>query len=107
MTEYILGNSILTETTKRLLIEYMEDKTVHSTLLITFEELLLHTISRIEINEEKDQILNIMNSEIQDSECKCYVGRISRLVNCLSGFDPLVNIQISDTEQIGNIISVC
>ena len=31
---------------------------------------------------------------------------MSRLINCLSGFDPLVNIQISTTEQIGQIISI-
>ncbi len=29
---------------------------------------------------------------------------MSRLINCLNGFDDLVTIQISDKEQIGNII---
>ena len=36
--------------------------------------------------------------------CKCFTGRISRLINCLSGFDELVNVKISDNEQIGQII---
>ena len=43
---------------------------------------------------------------MQESECKCFTGRISRLVNCLSGYSDKVRIQISETEEIGNIISV-
>jgi small nuclear ribonucleoprotein (snRNP)-like protein len=31
---------------------------------------------------------------------------MSRLINCLNGFDPLVNIQIADNEQIAQIIEV-
>ena len=41
---------------------------------------------------------------MHDSECKCFTGRISRLVNCLNGFTDLVKITISDNQQIGNII---
>jgi hypothetical protein len=39
-----------------------------------------------------------------DSICKCFTGRMSRLVNCLNGFDELVNIKIADNEQISQII---
>ena len=52
------------------------------------------------------EIKAVLNTEMRDAECKCFTGRISRLVNCLSGFDPLVVIQIADNEQIGNVISV-
>ena len=41
---------------------------------------------------------------MNDSVCKCFTGRMSRLINCLNGFDDLVEIKISDKEQIGNII---
>ena len=47
-----------------------------------------------------------MNEEMQDSECKCFTGRISRLVNCLSGYSDKVRIQISENEEINNIISI-
>ena len=47
-----------------------------------------------------------MNEEMHDSECKCFTGRISRLVNCLSGYSDKVRIQISENEEINNIISV-
>ena len=41
-----------------------------------------------------------------DSHCKCFTGRISRLVNCLNGFTDLVKINISNNQQIGNIIII-
>jgi len=49
---------------------------------------------------------NVLNTEMVDAECKCFTGRISRLVNCLNGFDDLVNIKISENEQIGTIIAL-
>jgi hypothetical protein len=41
---------------------------------------------------------------MDDAQCKCFTGRMSRVVNCLNGFSPLVNINIKDSDQIGNII---
>jgi hypothetical protein len=52
------------------------------------------------------EIKQRLNEEMQESECKCFTGRISRLVNCLSGYSDKVRIQISETEEIGNIISI-
>jgi hypothetical protein len=106
LSAYIINNKILTEQSKQLLFEYIEDKTIHSTLLITFEELLLHTMSVINKNEHVDKILKIMNIELDDSLCKCYTGRMSRIINCLNGFSNLVKVQISESEQIGHIISI-
>ena len=65
---------------------------------------MIVVLSRIGANEHKNEIKNILNSEMKDSVCKCFTGRMSRLINCLNGFDDLVTIQISDKEQIGNII---
>ena len=52
------------------------------------------------------EIQKRLNEEMLDSECKCFTGRISRLVNCLSGYSDKVCIQISENEEINNIISV-
>jgi hypothetical protein len=49
----------------------------------------------------------ILNTEITDSECKCFTGRLSRLVNSLNGLDEHIQVHISENEQIGNIIIVC
>ena len=43
---------------------------------------------------------------MQESKCKCFTGRISRLVNCLSGYSDKVEIKISENEEISNIISI-
>ena len=102
----ILSDDILTQQTKEILIDYCNDTNIHSTLNISFKDLLIHTFSRININSNKDEIKRILSLEMTDSLCKCFTGRISRLINCLNGFDDLVNINISDTEQIGQIISL-
>ena len=52
------------------------------------------------------EIQKRLNEEMQESECKCFTGRISRLVNCLSGYSDKVKIQITENEEISNIISV-
>ena len=77
---------------------------MHSIIGITFNELLLNVISLININEHKNEILNVLNIEMEDGECKCFTGRMSRLVNCLNGYDVNVQIKIADNEQIANVI---
>ena len=52
----------------------------------------------------KDEIKKILNNEMRDASCMCFTGRISRLINSLNGFDTEVIINISDSEQISQII---
>jgi Leucine-rich repeat (LRR) protein len=105
-TDLILNDTILTNETKEILMEYKNSKDIYSALNITFEELLLYVFNRIEINEHKNEIKHVLNAEMIDSLCKCFTGRMSRLINCLNGFDSLVNIGIADNEQIAQIIEV-
>ena len=70
----------------------------------TFRELLVNVWNIIRSHKEKDNILTILNDEINDANCKCFTGRMSRLINCLNCFDDRVNITIADNSQIGNII---
>ena len=102
----ILTDDILTQKTKELLIEYSNDIDHHSVLLITFKELLMYVWKLIESNEHKNEIKSVMNSEITDAEHKCFTGRLTRLVNILNGYSPLVEIKISDNYQIANIITL-
>jgi len=104
LNNLIINNVILTESTKNILIEYSGNKDIHVLLNITFEELLLNIYSICLVNENCNEIFKIMNAEMNDSLCKCFTGRITRLVNCLNGFDSKIHINISDNEQIGNII---
>jgi hypothetical protein len=94
---------------KEQLIEYINDDSIHSLLLLTFGEVLWYVLMTINNDfsvEEQEEIKKILNTDMSDALCKCFTGRISRVVNCLSGFSSLVNIQIKDESQIGNIIVI-
>src|SRR3989339_1169288 len=104
LKDLIINNQYLNEHVKRLLFEYMDNKEVHSILNITFEELLVSVYDFIEKNENKEELYKIMNNEISEANCKCFTGRISRLINVLNGYDEHIEIHIADNEQIGNII---
>jgi hypothetical protein len=92
LKEHIINNNIFKEQTKQLLLEYCDDDTIHSILNITFEELLLSVYDFIDKHKNKNELFEIFNTEIFDSQCKCFTGRISRLINIV--------INISDAEQI-------
>lgn len=102
----ILSDPDLEPFTKESLIEYSKDESVHTELNVSFSDLLVLVWNRIMVSPNAEEIKAVLNTEMQDAECKCFTGRISRLVNCLNGFDPLVSVQISDNEQIGAIISL-
>lgn len=98
----------LHQTTKEILTEYIECSDVHTSLNITFKDLFIAVSIEIEtfsIDIQKE-INQRLNEEMQESECKCFTGRICRLVNCLSGYSNKVNIQISESDEISNIISI-
>jgi Leucine-rich repeat (LRR) protein len=101
-----LLNSKMNDKSLRLLLEYTQDDSVHSVLNITFEEALLHVLEYInlELKDNRNDILNILETEILDSECKCFTGRISRLINCINGYTQLVKVEIPDNMAISNII---
>ena len=102
--QQILENSILTEQTKREILNYCDDDTMHSSFLITYSDLLIYVWSRIIASENADEILTVLNQEINDGICMCFTGRLTRLLNTLVGFYDDIELQISDSEQLTNII---
>jgi hypothetical protein len=106
MMNEILSSKELTNDTKNILIEFSNDLEIHSILGISFNELLLSVWCIIRKHDNQLNILNVMNIEMNDSICKCFTGRISRLINCLNGFDSRVSIMLPDNVQIGNIIII-
>jgi len=106
MNEEIVSNTVLTEVTKRLLMEYYGDDSIHGVMGITFKELLLAVWSIIRENKDGNEIIGIMNTEMADADCKCFTGKMSRLINCLNGYDDRVVITMAENEQIGNIIII-
>jgi Leucine-rich repeat (LRR) protein len=106
MMQFVCENSVIDENTKVILLEYINNSDIHAVLNINFKELFISVLSVIQAHEKKNEILRILNTEMQDSMCKCFTGRISRLVNVLNGFDDDVVVHISDSEQIGNIVTL-
>jgi Leucine-rich repeat (LRR) protein len=100
--------SELNQKTKEIITEYMDCNDIHSMLNITFKELFIAVVIEMDklSPDLQVEIQKRLNEEMIDSECKCFTGRISRLVNCLSGYSNKVVIQISENEEINNIISV-
>ena len=103
---HMISNKILSETIKSTLVEYCLIQDVHLLLNITFGELFNFVWNRIMKHKDRNEILKILENEMSDSLCKCFTGRISRLINCLNGFYDDITVRISDNEQISNIILV-
>ncbi len=104
MFKEILVNPYLTEEAKKIIFDFSENQDIISEVNITYGE-LMHSVWCI-IREHQDfkSICEIINMEMIDSLCKCFTGRISRLINCLNGFDSRVLIQMSENDQISNVI---
>ena len=105
--QLIFHDNILTPLCKEQLIEYSDDLSVHSLVLLTFPEVLwfvLQTIHKDFSIEIQNEIKKILNDEMKEANCKCFTGRMNRSVNCLNGFSDLVKINIKDSDQIANII---
>jgi hypothetical protein len=100
----IFGDPILTNQVKQQIVEYVRITDVHSSLNVTFSEALRAVWQIIRSHEQSDEIKKVFNQEIDDSYCKCFTGRLSRLVNCLNGFDQRVSVRISDQQEIANLI---
>jgi len=71
---------------------------------LTFGEALRYVFSRIQSNPNADGIKGVLNQEMSDSLCKCFTGRITRLIDCLNGLDPLVEINLLSENEMINMI---
>jgi Leucine-rich repeat (LRR) protein len=102
--EEILTSKLNLES-KNGLLEWCFEKEIYS-LNLTFLEILVFVWDRIRCHPSKEEILKVLDSELQDAICKCPTGRITRLVNCLNGFDPEVILEISENEQISYLYDI-
>ncbi len=104
LNEWIVKNEYLTIKCKDALFEYIESCEIHSQLEITFKDLLKKVILRIESHKFQFELCNRLNEEMSDAECKCFTGRLSRLVNVLVGYYEDIEIKIADSTQIAVVI---
>ena len=97
--------SELDEKAIRLILEYCEDKTVHSVHRLTYSELLAYVWARIVRSEHRSELIKILGEQVSDAECQCFTGRFNRTLSVLVGFYEDIIIEISDNSRIGAIIT--
>jgi hypothetical protein len=98
-----VGNSGLSYTIIRYIMENCNDKTVHEQTNITYDKLFRYVFNYIWNSEHYDELIKILEEEIIEGLDLCFIGRLTRLVNVLSGYHNGVNLTINDKSQIGNI----
>jgi Leucine-rich repeat (LRR) protein len=100
-TDHILSARI-----KKIIIEYTNNNNQHVITKMTYAKLFCYVWSFIASSDEETatELKKILSDEVKSSIGMCFIGRLTRLLNVLSGFDPRIKISISDTEQISNII---
>ena len=98
-------NNNIELTCKKQLIEWLLSDDIHSVLQCSFYDIFKLVWNRIMTSPNKNELIKILNVEMMDADCKCFTGRLTRLVNTLVGYYDDIHIKISDSEQISNIIS--
>ena len=59
--QQIIDTDVLLEQTKREILNYCDVDTMHTSLLITYSDLLIYVWSRIAFSTNKDEILQVLN----------------------------------------------
>jgi len=95
----------LTPACRDLLLQYSRDKGVDSVLQITFLDTLGVIYPYICRSADPISVKAILSDEMEASRDTCFTGRIVRLINVLNGIHPDVQIQISESQEIQNLVS--
>ena len=102
--EILINDLNISTTSKQLLLNYSLENYIHSVLQMKYSEIIEPILYFIINHEHKEELLKILDQEIIESQGKCLQGRISRTINILNGYHDSVKINISDNEQISNLI---
>jgi hypothetical protein len=89
---------------KDYLINLLQANIIHTQLKCSYTDLFIKVYGRIINHENKIELFERFNEELYESINMCFTGKITRLINCLCGYYDDIHINISDNEQISNII---
>lgn len=105
MRTYIYNNKKISDYTRDMLIMYCDDATVHPTLNITFEELLvaIYDLCLFASEQQKDKIFAMMNEIISYKYCKYLTGRIIEFTNITTVCNKYAEINITNADKINYV----
>jgi Leucine-rich repeat (LRR) protein len=115
ITDIIVISQIMSDKVLSTECKLMISKEFHKhesliTVNMTFKQLFfmvwkyIHMDNLFTINVQ-NEIKKILSIDMTDSKDLCFVGKITRIIGCLNGFSNIVQITISEAEEIGIIIS--
>lgn len=90
---------IRTDTVNAALTRISLDTATYGRNNRTLEELLVYIWAYAEGHQYKDGIRERMLDELSDASGMCSTGHAYRILNCISGFDDAVSMQISEEER--------
>jgi hypothetical protein len=71
---------------------------------VTYFEIFKKIWEITETHEHKEEMRSILRHDIWESKDVCFTGKVTKMVNSMSGFIPEINIGYSENEQINNIV---
>jgi len=82
---------------------------LHSATNLTEKELLTLCVKAIYSldGDAKEEAYKRLTEELTDGDCKCLTGKMTRMVNALTGFVDGISIGISENAQIQAIYQLC
>lgn len=97
--------------------DLLKDTEIHSVFMYSYPEIFNKVIDRInnpekyehlwiDIKPDKIAMMNRLKEEIIETKDVCLTGRITSLVNVLSGFYKDINIHINTMDQINTRINI-
>jgi len=106
----IMSDKVLTVECKNMISKEFHKNEVLMAVNMTFKQLFLMVWKYIHMDsvftvDVQNEIKKILSVDMVGSKDLCFVGKITRLIGCLNGFSDLVQITISEAEEIGMIIS--
>lgn len=100
-TEDVIMEEMKSKLKNYNILKYIFDiPCVHSLLKLTFKELFYIYYNYICDKKYKNDALVILDEDLLEMRSVCFTGRVSRLINTLSGLDEKINVGISETDQI-------
>lgn len=98
----IYGSGVFSDSIMNEINDDINSECILSSCNVSYYDILARVWARI-ISCVEPGIYVRLGQEITDGIGLCFVGKISRLVNSLSGFYPDINVTISDNESAGCI----